>query len=112
MIRGTNGMIPDGRSSGYRRISVSSDTSVSDGEVDRVGPDGTVWIAQYSMPRVPVVFIDGSELIKTDELPGEACPNLAFTPDRKSDHLDGGVGREKPAFQFGRLSEANQRMNG
>lgn len=112
VTRGPNGTIADGRSGVYWRISISSNTSVVPGKVDRIGPDGTVWISKYSRPRVPVVSSDGSGSIKADELPGKACPNLAFNPDGRSAHLDGGVRRENPTFQWHRLSAADQRMNG
>lgn len=62
------------------------------------GPDGRVWIAQYSRSRVSVVSSDGSELIKTYELPGEACPNLAFTPDGKAVILMVVYDKKSPPF--------------
>jgi sugar lactone lactonase YvrE len=50
----------------------------------KIGPDGNLWIGQYSRSRITVVSPDGKTFIKGYDLPGQACPNLAFTPDGKS----------------------------
>jgi sugar lactone lactonase YvrE len=50
----------------------------------KIGPDGNLWIGQYSRSRITVVSPDGSTFIKGYDLPGQACPNVAFTPDGKS----------------------------
>ena len=50
----------------------------------KFGPDGNLWIGQYSSARITVVSPDGKTFIKGYKLPGQACPNLTFTPDGKS----------------------------
>lgn len=50
----------------------------------KIGPDGNLWIGQYSRSRITVVSADGKTFIKGYDLPGQACPNVTFTPDGKS----------------------------
>jgi len=50
----------------------------------KIGPDGNLWIGQYSKSRITVVSPDGQTFIKGYNLPGQACPNVAFAPDGKS----------------------------
>jgi gluconolactonase len=47
------------------------------------GPDGNLWIGQYSQPRILVAAPDGT-LVGRLELPGVATPNLAFSADGKT----------------------------
>lgn len=50
----------------------------------KFGPDGNLWIGEYSKPRVAVISGDGKQFVRGYDLPGAACPNLAFTPDGRS----------------------------
>jgi sugar lactone lactonase YvrE len=50
----------------------------------KFGPDGNLWIGEYSKPRVAVISGDGKKFIRAYDLPGKACPNVAFTPDGRS----------------------------
>ena len=49
----------------------------------KLGPDGNLYIGQYSKGRIVVVSPDGS-LLKTIDVPSATAPNLAFAPDGKS----------------------------
>jgi sugar lactone lactonase YvrE len=49
----------------------------------KVGPDGNLWIGQYSKGRIVVVDPQGA-FVKTVEVPSPTAPNLAFAPDGKS----------------------------
>ncbi len=53
---------------------------------DRIkfGPDGNLWIGEYSKPRIAVITADGKTFIRGYDFPGEACPNIAFTPHGRS----------------------------
>jgi sugar lactone lactonase YvrE len=46
----------------------------------KLGPDGNLWIGQYSAGRIVVVTTDG-KLVRKFEVPSPAAPNLAFGPD-------------------------------
>lgn len=49
----------------------------------KLGPDGNLWIGQYSAGRILVVKPDGS-LAGHHDVPSAAAPNLAFSPDGKT----------------------------
>ncbi len=49
----------------------------------KLGPDGDLWIGQYSSGRI-VVVTPAAELVRVIEVPSPAAPNLAFAPDGKS----------------------------
>jgi gluconolactonase len=44
------------------------------------GPDGNLWVGQYSMGRIVVLAPDGS-FVKAYDLPSPATPNFAFSGD-------------------------------
>ena len=46
------------------------------------GPDGNLWIGQYSQGRIVVVSPAG-EFVKAHDLPSPAAPNFAFSADGK-----------------------------
>lgn len=46
----------------------------------KIGPDGNLWIGQYSSGRIVVVDMEGAH-VKTIEVPSPAAPNLAFSED-------------------------------
>jgi gluconolactonase len=46
----------------------------------KLGPDGNLYIGQYSSGRVVVITPDG-KLVRKLEVPSPAAPNLAFGPD-------------------------------
>lgn len=46
----------------------------------KFGPDGNLWIGQYSIARIVVVTPDGA-LVATHDLPSAAAPNFAFSAD-------------------------------
>jgi gluconolactonase len=48
----------------------------------KLGPDGNLYIGQYSAGRIIVVATDG-KLVRKLEVPSPAAPNLAFSPDGK-----------------------------
>lgn len=49
----------------------------------RLGPDGNLYIAQYSKGRIVVVSPEG-KFVKAIEVPSTTAPNLAFSPDGKT----------------------------
>jgi gluconolactonase len=49
----------------------------------KLGPDGNLWIGQYSLGRVVVVDKDG-RFVKAIDVPSPTAPNLTFSPDGKS----------------------------
>jgi gluconolactonase len=49
----------------------------------KLGPDGHLYIGQYSAGRILVVTTEG-ELLRTLEVPSPAAPNLAFGPDAET----------------------------
>jgi sugar lactone lactonase YvrE len=49
----------------------------------KVGPDGNLWIGQYSAGRIVVVAADGS-LVRTLDVDAPAAPNLAFSADGRT----------------------------
>jgi len=49
----------------------------------KLGPDGNLWIGQYSSGRI-VVVTPAAELVRVIEVPSPAAPNLAFAPDGKA----------------------------
>jgi gluconolactonase len=49
----------------------------------KLGPDGNLWIGQYSSGRI-VVVTPAAELVRVVEVPSPAAPNLAFSPDGKA----------------------------
>jgi gluconolactonase len=46
----------------------------------KIGPDGNLYIGQYSSGRVVVITPDG-KLVRKLEVPSPAAPNIAFGPD-------------------------------
>lgn len=46
----------------------------------KLGPDGNIYIGQYSAGRIVVVTTDG-KLVRKLEVPSPAAPNLTFDPD-------------------------------
>lgn len=46
----------------------------------KIGPDGNLYIGQYSAGRILVVPPDGA-LARKLEVPSSAAPNLTFSPD-------------------------------
>jgi gluconolactonase len=73
-----------------RRLFLRLNKIDPDGGVDaypdgiKFGPDGNLWIGEYSKSRVAVVTADGKSFVRAYNFPGQACPNLTFTPDGKS----------------------------
>ncbi len=49
----------------------------------KLGPDGNLYIGQYSKGRVVVVAPDGT-FVKAIDVPSATAPNLAFSPDGKA----------------------------
>ncbi len=49
----------------------------------KLGPDGNLYIGQYSAGRIIVVTTDG-KLVRKLEVPSPAAPNLTFSPDGKT----------------------------
>ena len=49
----------------------------------KLGPDGNLYIGQYSAGRILVVTPEG-ELARTLEVPSPAAPNLTFSPDGRT----------------------------
>ncbi len=49
----------------------------------KLGPDGNLWIGQYSSGRIVVVDPAGA-FVKAVEVPSPTAPNLAFSPDGQS----------------------------
>jgi gluconolactonase len=49
----------------------------------KLGPDGHLYIGQYSAGRILVVTTDG-ELVRKLEVPSPAAPNLTFSPDGRT----------------------------
>ena len=49
----------------------------------KLGPDGNLYIGQYSAGRILVVTTEG-KLVRKLEVPSPAAPNLAFSPDGKT----------------------------
>lgn len=49
----------------------------------KIGPDGNLWIGQYSKGRIVVVDPAGA-FVKAVEVPSPTAPNLAFAPDGTS----------------------------
>jgi sugar lactone lactonase YvrE len=70
-----------------RRLFLRLNKLDPDGGIDaypdrlKFGPDGRLWIGEYSKPRVAVVTADGKSFVRAYNFPGQACPNLTFTPD-------------------------------
>jgi gluconolactonase len=82
--RNSDGMLSD------RRVFARVNKIDPDGGIDaypdgiKFGPDGNLWIGEYSKPRVAVISGDGKTFIRGYEFPGKACPNVAFAPDGRS----------------------------
>ena len=76
---------PDGTLSGRRNYVSLSDLGEPDGYPDglRLGPDGNLYIGQYSAGRILVLGPD-RKLIRKLEVPSKAAPNLAFSADGKT----------------------------
>ena len=49
----------------------------------KLGPDGNLYIGQYSKGRIVVVDAEG-KFVKAIDVPSAAAPNLAFSPDGKA----------------------------
>lgn len=49
----------------------------------KLGPDGNLWIGQYSTGRIVVVDA-GGKFVKAVDVPSATAPNLAFSPDGKT----------------------------
>ncbi|MGE3308118.1 MAG: SMP-30/gluconolactonase/LRE family protein, partial [Rhizobiaceae bacterium] len=49
----------------------------------KLGPDGNIWIGQYSSGRIVVVDKDG-KFVKAIDVPSPTAPNLTFSPDGKT----------------------------
>jgi sugar lactone lactonase YvrE len=46
----------------------------------KLGPDGHLWVGQYSAPRITVLTPEGA-FVAAHVVPGQAAPNLAFSAD-------------------------------
>lgn len=74
----------------HRRVFARVNKIDPDGGIDaypdgiKFGPDGNLWIGEYSKPRVAVISADGKTFIRAYDFPGKACPNVAFSPDGRS----------------------------
>ena len=83
-VRNTDGSLSN------RRVFARVNKIDPEGGVDaypdgiKFGPDGNLWIGEYSKPRVAVISGDGKRFIRAYDLPGKACPNIAFPPSGKS----------------------------
>lgn len=49
----------------------------------KLGPDGNIWIGQYSSGRIVVVDKD-AKFVKAVDVPSPTAPNLTFSPDGKT----------------------------
>jgi gluconolactonase len=49
----------------------------------KLGPDGHLYIGEYSAGRILVVTTDG-QLVRRHDVPSAAAPNLAFSPDGRT----------------------------
>lgn len=50
----------------------------------KLGPDGSIWVGQYSSGRILVLSPDGAALLRVLAVPAAAAPNLALAPDGRS----------------------------
>lgn len=80
---GTDGALSDRRL--FVRVGTVDEASGAGAYPDglKVGPDGNLWIGQYSKGRIVVVDPQGA-FVKAVEVPSPTAPNLAFAPDGKS----------------------------
>lgn len=74
-----------------RRLVVRLDKFDPEGGIDaypdgiKFGPDGNLWVGEYSKGRVVVFSADGKKFLHGYNIPGEqACTNIAFSPNGKS----------------------------
>lgn len=74
-----------------RQLFVRVDKFDPEGGIDaypdgiKFGPDGNLWVGEYSKGRVVVFSADGKRFLKGIDFPGEqACTNIAFSPDGRS----------------------------
>jgi sugar lactone lactonase YvrE len=64
----------------------------------KLGPDGNLYIGQYSSGRIVVVTTDG-KLVRKLEVPSPAAPNLAFGPDGKTVYVMAVDDQQNPPYK-------------
>jgi gluconolactonase len=76
----TNGALSDRRL--FARLNKLDPQGGIDAYPDGIkfGPDGNLWVGEYSKARIAIISGDGTRFIRGYDFPGEAAPNLAFAP--------------------------------
>jgi gluconolactonase len=64
----------------------------------KLGPDGNLYIGQYSAGRIVVVTTDG-KLVRKLEVPSPAAPNLAFSSDGRTVYVMAVDDRQNPPYK-------------
>jgi sugar lactone lactonase YvrE len=64
----------------------------------KLGPDGNLYIGQYSSGRIVVVTTDG-KLVRKLEVPSPAAPNLAFGADGKAVYVMAVDDQQNPPYK-------------
>jgi gluconolactonase len=64
----------------------------------KLGPDGNLYIGQYSAGRIVVVTTDG-KLVRKLEVPSPAAPNLAFSADGRTIYVMAVDDRQNPPYK-------------
>lgn len=80
---GENGSLSDRRL--FARIFQIDEASGASAYPDgvKLGPDGNLYVGEYSKGRIVVVSPDG-KLVKAYDVPSATAPNLTFSPDGKT----------------------------
>jgi gluconolactonase len=73
----------------------------------KLGPDGNLYIGQYSAGRILVVTTAG-KLVRKLEVPSPAAPNLTFSPDGKTVYVTAVDDKQNPPYQGKVYAIANQ----
>ena len=64
----------------------------------KLGPDGNLYIGQYSAGRILVVNTDGT-LVRKLDVPSPAAPNLAISPDGRTVYVAAVDDKAKPPYR-------------
>jgi len=67
----------------FVRLTALGETADAYPDGIKLGPDGNLYIGQYSSGRIVVVTTDG-KLVRKLDVPSPAAPNLAFSADGKT----------------------------